>query len=50
MCLMLAVVLLQSIGLLSPRPDQRTLSKMYHEVLVMVGFYLLPLAHRSLQN
>jgi len=36
MYLMLAVVLLQSIGLLSPRPEQRPLSRVYHEILVMM--------------
>jgi hypothetical protein len=35
-CLVLAVVLLQSIGLVKPRPDQRALTSMYHENLVMV--------------
>ncbi|KAF8962958.1 fungal-specific transcription factor domain-containing protein [Flammula alnicola] len=36
MGLMLAVVLLQSIVTFQPRPDQRMLSKLYHEVLVMM--------------
>ncbi|KDR83171.1 hypothetical protein GALMADRAFT_239005 [Galerina marginata CBS 339.88] len=36
MCLILAVVLLQSIGLMQPRPDQRALSRMYHDILVMM--------------
>ncbi|PPQ68789.1 LOW QUALITY PROTEIN: hypothetical protein CVT25_008867 [Psilocybe cyanescens] len=36
MNLILAVVLLQSIGLLQCRPDQRALSRVYHEILVMM--------------
>ncbi|CAA7262767.1 unnamed protein product [Cyclocybe aegerita] len=36
MLLILAGILLQSIGLLSPRADQRSLFKAYHEVLVMM--------------
>ncbi|KAF8891958.1 fungal-specific transcription factor domain-containing protein [Gymnopilus junonius] len=34
--LILAAVLLQSIGLLQSRPDQRALSKVYHDILVMM--------------
>ncbi|KAF8810980.1 hypothetical protein BYT27DRAFT_7090364 [Phlegmacium glaucopus] len=34
--LMLAVVLLQSVGLLQPRPEQRSLTRMYHELLLMM--------------
>ncbi|KJA20167.1 hypothetical protein HYPSUDRAFT_142671 [Hypholoma sublateritium FD-334 SS-4] len=36
MDLVLAVVLLQSIIFFQPRPEQRTLSKSYHEILVMM--------------
>lgn len=36
-CLVIAVVLLQSIVLVQPRPDQRELTSMYHEILVMVS-------------
>ncbi|KAH9480832.1 Zinc finger protein klf1 [Psilocybe cubensis] len=36
MNLILTVVLLQSIGLIQCRPDQRALSKVYHEILVMM--------------
>ncbi|KAF9046217.1 hypothetical protein BJ165DRAFT_1345120 [Panaeolus papilionaceus] len=36
MCLMLAVVLLQSTGLLQPRPEQRGIAKIYHDILVMM--------------
>lgn len=34
--LILAVVLFQSIISFQPRPDQRALSRMYHDVLIMV--------------
>lgn len=37
MDLVLAVVLLQSIISFQPRPEQTTLSKSYHEILVMVS-------------
>ncbi|KAF9565095.1 hypothetical protein CPC08DRAFT_659666 [Agrocybe pediades] len=36
MSLLVAVVLLQSIGLIQPRPEQWALSRSYHEILVMM--------------
>lgn len=36
-CIMLAMVLLQSIGLLHPRLEQRSSLRMYHDILVTVS-------------
>ena len=40
-CLMLAVVLLQSIGLLHPQTEQRSSLRMYHDILVIASHFLL---------